>query len=260
MQSRQFNRRQYFDELARTGEKYFMPYIEQFVRIEKGLKIIEIGCGEGGILLPFARRGCTVVGVDFDTPKIDNARLFFADEGADGRFIAEDVFKLKELEHDFDLIICHDVIEHIYDKEEFIHKCEILLKPGGYMFMSFPAWQMPFGGHQQMCRSRLLSHLPWFHLLPAFLYRFTLKLFKESQSRIDDLMDIKRCKCPVEKFQRVIKNSPFTIINRLFYFINPHYEVKFHLKPRRLWGCIGVIPYIRNFFTTSSFYMLRCQQ
>lgn len=260
MQSRQFNRRQYFDELAVTGQKYFLPYISQFIDIHEGLKIIEIGCGEGGILLPFARLGCQVTGVDFDAGKIENAGKFFTEEGVQGIFIAQDVFKLKELEHQFDLIICHDVIEHIYDKDEFINKCRNLLTPQGFMFMSFPVWQMPFGGHQQMCQSRVLSHLPWFHLLPAFLYRFTLKLFGEKKSRIDDLLDIKRCKCPIGKFERVVKTKPFRILDRQLYFINPHYEIKFHLKPRKLWRWISVIPYLRNFFTTSAFYMLKVDE
>jgi 2-polyprenyl-3-methyl-5-hydroxy-6-metoxy-1,4-benzoquinol methylase len=259
MQSRHFDNRQYFNELVITGQKFFLPYIDGFIKITEGLKVLEIGCGEGGILLPFARMGCSVVGVDLDSKKIDVATSIFAEEGADGRFIAQDVFKVKELEHEFDLIVCHDVIEHIFEKKEFIAKCELMLKPGGYMFMSFPAWQMPFGGHQQMCKSRLLSHLPWMHLLPRFLYRFILKLFKESQSRINDLMDIKRCKCPIEKFERVVKDTPFSILDRRLYFINPHYETKFHLKPRRLWRWVGAIPYLRDFFTTSCFYMLKLQ-
>ena len=89
------------------------------------------------------------------------------------------------------------------------------------------------------------------------LIHFILKLFKESRNRINDLMDIKRCKCPVEKFERVVKNTPFSILDRQLYLINPHYETKFHLKPRKLWRWVGAIPYLRNFFTTTSFYMLQ---
>lgn len=257
MQDRHFDNRRYFEELVTTSAKYFLPYIENYIQIGDGLKVLEIGCGEGGILLPFAHKGCTVVGVDLDARKIAAGTELFAQDKADGRFIAQDIFKLKEMEHEFDLIICHDVIEHIFDKDEFISKCELLLKPDGMMFMSFPAWQMPFGGHQQMCKSRFLSHLPWFHLLPRFLYEFNLKLFKEDQSRINDLLDIKRCKCPIEKFQRIVRTKHFSILDRQFWFINPHYETKFHLKPRKLWRWVGTLPWIRNFFTTSCFYMLR---
>ena len=148
MQDRHFDNRQYFEELVTTSTKYFLPYIEGFIQIKDGLKVLEIGCGEGGILLPFAHKGCSVVGVDFDAKKIAAGTELFAQDKADGRFIAQDIFKLKEMDHEFDLIICHDVIEHIFDKDEFISKCELLLKPDGMMFMSFPAWQMPFGGHQ----------------------------------------------------------------------------------------------------------------
>lgn len=257
MQDRHFDNRQYFDELVTTSNKYFYPYIEQFITVHEGFKVLEIGCGEGGILLPFARKGADVVGVDFDSKKINAATEIFREEGVKGLFIAQDIFKLKEMEHEFDLIVCHDVIEHISDKDGFISKCELLLKPSGMMFMSFPAWQMPFGGHQQMCKSRFLSHLPWFHLLPAFLYRGILKLAKEDQFRIDDLMDIKHCKCPIEKFERVVKTKHFTILDRQLFFINPHYEAKFHLKPRKLWKPIGWIPYFRDFFTTSCFYILK---
>lgn len=34
MQDRHQNRRQYFDELAETSEKYFIPYIETVASIE----------------------------------------------------------------------------------------------------------------------------------------------------------------------------------------------------------------------------------
>ena len=53
-----------------------MPYIEQFHRIKSGSKILEIGCGEGGNLLPFAQRGCEVVGIDMSLSRIQQAQHF----------------------------------------------------------------------------------------------------------------------------------------------------------------------------------------
>lgn len=131
MQSRQLNRRQYFNELAITSEKYFIPYIKQYRQVGKGTNVLEIGCGDGGNLLPFSRMGCDVVGVDMAEGRIKDARKFFQENGAKGSFIASDVFLLKELRHQFDVIVCHDVIEHIDDKEGFMRKCKQLLKTGG---------------------------------------------------------------------------------------------------------------------------------
>ena len=57
MQKRQVNRQQYFDELSITSQKYYIPYLNQEKKIVKGTSVLEIGCGDGGNLLPFYRGG-----------------------------------------------------------------------------------------------------------------------------------------------------------------------------------------------------------
>lgn len=257
MQERQKNRELYFNELSITSKKYFIPYISKYKKMEEGMNILEIGCGDGGNLLPFAELGCNTTGVDISVGRIKDAILFFKERQTKGKFIASDVFKLKELEHNFDLIICHDVIEHIGDKEGFISKLQKYSKPGGIVFISFPAWQMPFGGHQQICKSSIISHLPFIHLLPAFMYKAILKMSGESTACIEELLSIKETKCPIECFEKLVRKERITMVDRQLFFINPHYEIKFRLKPRKLHVAIGSIPYLRNFFTTSCFYILK---
>ena len=77
MQYRQKDRKQYFNELSATSKKFFLPYIERFLPIEKGMNVLEIGCGDGGNLLPIAERGCNVVGVDMAECRINDAKRFF---------------------------------------------------------------------------------------------------------------------------------------------------------------------------------------
>ena len=67
MQERQHNRELYFKELALTSRTYYLPYIARFKRMERGMNVLEVGCGEGGNLLPFAETGCNVTGVDLST-------------------------------------------------------------------------------------------------------------------------------------------------------------------------------------------------
>ena len=228
------DRRQYFDQLAATSRKYYIPYLSQYMKIGEGVNVLEIGCGEGGNLLPFAEAGCSVLGVDLSGDKIRAAEQFFAEAGVQGRFLASDIFAVKELEGQFDLIVCHDVIEHIGDKEEFMRRVRVYLKPGtGLAFIAFPAWQMPFGGHQQMCTNRRLARLPYFHLLPAGMYRRILER------------------------ERLLRRSGLQKIDRRLWLINPHYEAKFGLRPRRLPRLMGGIPWLRNFYTTSCFYLLK---
>ena len=257
MQERQTNRTRYFNELATTCEKYFLPYISLFKQPQPGMQVLEIGCGDGGNLLPFSKRGCETLGVDMAPSRIQVAKERFAELDAKGEFIASDIFKITELEHKFDLIICHDVLEHIGNKRLFLENIRKYLAPEGIVFMSFPAWQMPFGGHQQICHSKVLSHLPFFHLLPIPLYRLLLNCAKEPPATVSELLSIKETRCPIELFQTLAKQLNLHIVDRRFYFINPHYEVKFGLRPRRLCHFIGNIPRIRNFFTSSCFYILR---
>lgn len=257
MQERHQNREAYFNELATTSEKYFIPYIRRFKPLEAGMSVLEIGCGEGGNLLPLAYMGCRVVGVDLATIRIEEARRFFEARGAKGTFIASDIFKLKELEASFDLIICHDVYEHLFHKPVFMANLRNYLKPDGLVFMSFPAWQMPFGGHQQICRSNVLSHLPFIHLLPAPMYRTLLQWGGEETACVNELLQIKETRATIESFEALMRAQHYTMVDRTLYFINPHYETKFGLKPRRLPAWLEGLPHVRNFLTSSCFYLIK---
>lgn len=216
---------------------------------------MKIGCGEGGNLLPFSKSGCIVVGVDIDKTRIGQAQQFFSQEQAEGTFLYADIFHT-DLQPEFDIIITHDCIEHIDDKYEFLLCIQKYLKRDGVAFVSFPAWAMPFGGHQQICKSKILSHLPFIHLLPTPIYKSLLKIFGEKSNCVRELLSIKRTKCPTALFEKALQNTDLKAIDKQLYFINPHYEVKFGLKPRKLWRVIAAVPYIRDYFTTSAFYLL----
>lgn len=127
------------------------------------------------------------------------------------------------------------------------------LSADGAVFVGFPAWQMPFGGHQQIAHSHIVSHFPFLHLLPRTLYRWILRLCGEQERVITELLDIKSTGCTIELFNRIARQANYQIIDRRLYLINPHYKIKFGLSPRRLNGVIAAIPYIRNFFCTSCF-------
>lgn len=257
MQERHNNREQYFKELATTCEKYFIPYIQQWHKVEAGMNILEIGCGEGGNLLPFSRMGCKVTGVDIAACRIDEARDFFKREQAEGVFIADDIFNQTDLQHQYDIIICHDVIEHLYNKDIFMSRIGAYLNDGGVIFMSFPAWMMPFGGHQQICHNKLLSHLPFVHLLPRALYKGVINMFGEDKGCLDELMSIKSTQMTIENFESLLKKANLAIHNKVLWFVNPHYQTKFGLTPRKLCAPFSSIPYVRDFFSTSCFYILK---
>ena len=56
MQQRHKDRQQYFNESAATSRDYYLDYLRAHVTLREGLRVLEIGCGEGGNLLPFAEQ------------------------------------------------------------------------------------------------------------------------------------------------------------------------------------------------------------
>lgn len=256
MQERHTNRKRYFEEQAHTARNYYIPYIMSRMN-HLPPQILEVGCGEGGNLLPFAEKGCEVTGVDLITSRIEQAKSFFSEKDQEGTFISSDIFALEDLNQRFPLILVHDVIEHIDHKEQFLTDLKKYLSPGGIIFIGFPAWQMPFGGHQQIAKGKFISHLPFIHLLPYTLYKYVLRICGEQESTIKELLSIKQTKCTIEMFQRIARRTNYQIINEQLYFINPHYQVKFGLTPRKLNKFIARIPFVRNLFSTSCFYMIK---
>jgi 2-polyprenyl-3-methyl-5-hydroxy-6-metoxy-1,4-benzoquinol methylase len=258
MGNRYQDRHQYFDELVETSTAFYVNYIRQYIPVADGTRVLEVGCGEGGNLLPFALIGCEVTGVDFSEKKIENARNYFRMNGTEGSFFCANFFDLPKQDKPFDVILVHDVIEHIApeDKGSFLERIHTFLAPKGVAFLAFPAWQMPFGGHQQTCVRKGVRVLPWIHLLPMPVYRGILCLFKESEQHIEELMDIRRSRMTVETFESLCRMAGYVVLERTLWLVNPHYKAKFGLRPMRLRLGLDRIPYLRNWLSTSCWYVI----
>lgn len=230
--------------------------------LKEGTRVMEIGCAEGGVLKAFIDHGCHGTGVELVKRRYEMAIEFLEAELKMDRvkLIQKDIYDIdieNEIEEKFDLIIMKDVIEHIHDQEKLLKKLHQFLQPNGHIFFGFPPWYMPFGGHQQICKSKLLSSLPYYHLLPKFLYKFILRVFGEEKSIIEGLMEIRETGISLERFERIIARTGYSIEKRNLYLINPIYELKFGLKPRLQFYWLAHIPFIRNFFTTCGYYLVR---
>jgi SAM-dependent methyltransferase len=252
------------DEMYRqqrmNAEKYVLPFIESLFDL-KGKHVLEIGCGEGGVLEPFLNRGCTVSGIDVNPSKIEFADDHFRQAIRSGKafFIASDIYEntiQRRLQNRIDVILLVNTIEHIPNQEKLMMMIRDLVKDDGVVFISFPPWFMPYGGHQQMSDSRL-GKLPYYHLLPRSLYCRLLYLFEKNEKRIQGLMEIVDTKLTIHGFEKLIKKCRYKKVKRRFYLINPIYEVKFGLRTVEQLPFIRSIPWIRDFMTTTCYYLLR---
>lgn len=251
----------YFNQQFENSKNYVLPFIAQHKKIDANTRIMEIGCGEGGVLKAFTELGCKVVGVDLEPSRVAKAEAYmkqYVDQGL-ARFIAKNIYDV-DFENDFakqfDVIILKDSIEHIPEQEKIIAQLKKYLAKEGVIFFGFPPWYMPFGGHQQICKNKWLSKLPYYHLLPSALYKWILKSAGESEAAVKELLEIKDTGISIERFERICKNTGYTILAKNHYLINPIYKYKFKLEPRLQLPIVRNIPFLRNFVTTCVYYLV----
>jgi len=121
----------------------------------KGKCVIDFGCGEGKDSIEIARCGASrVIGID-----IWDAMLAAARRNAAAAGVADRCEFCTVATEQVDAIVSLDAFEHFADPAAILGVMRRLLKPGGFIAVSFgPTWYHPYGGH-------LFSVFPWAHLL-----------------------------------------------------------------------------------------------
>ena len=255
------DKERYFNIQYLTARDHIIPYINKVKQVESGMRVLEIGCGEAGVLKAFREVGCDCLGIELMEHRTKLARDFHDAIDLPGPidFMNQNIYDIDpdtDLPAKFDLIILKDVIEHIPEQEKFIPHLKQFLKPDGIVFFGFPPWHMPFGGHQQIAHSKLLSALPYYHLLPRSIYKSILKTFNEAEGTVNGLIEIKDTGISINRFERIMRNSGMKILSRKFWLLNPIYKYKFGKGPIKQLGLIGAIPFLRDFVTTAAYYIV----
>jgi SAM-dependent methyltransferase len=255
----------YIEYQRENALNYVIPFIERKLQLTKGMRVMEIGCAEGGVLQAFIQKGCHGTGVELVKGRYENAKKLLAEEIKSGKaeLSNKDIYDVdvdKEFPKKFDLIVLKDVIEHIHDQNKVLGRLRDFLKPNGHIFFGFPPWQMPFGGHQQVAKNKILSRLPYYHLLPMKLYRAVLKSFGEKPQTVEELEEIKQTGISIERFEKILKQNGYSQSLKEFYLINPIYKYKFNLTAKVQSKAIASIPYLRNYLTTCVYYLVKKEE
>ena len=253
--------KQYFEWQHIISRDYILPFIAEQIELNQNSKILEIGCGEAGVLKAFTEKGISSHGIELSQLRVDRAKEFMSEEIEKKLFSIDnsniyDIDPSTNSQYKYDLIILKDVIEHIPEQAKFMEHLKGFLKPDGLVFFAFPPWLMPFGGHQQICKNKLLSKLPYYHLLPSWLYKGILKLGGENEGIIKELLELQDTGIRIERFENICKAKGYNILKEQHYLFNPIYQYKFGVAPKRQLGLINHIPWVRNFVTTCSYYLV----
>lgn len=253
------NKKAYFELQSDTTARYILPFIAEKKQDWSDEYVMEVGCAEGAILSAFLERGASGVGVELNPKRIEMARDFLEEYLITGQveLFARDIYDFDpEEKKKPSLIVLKDVVEHIPNQENLIPRLNELLAPGGRIFFAFPPWQMPFGGHQQVCRNKILSLLPYYHLLPKKIYKGILEMAGEKESTVRELLEIKDTGISIERFERIVNQNTMPILKKRAYLFNPVYEKKFGIPPREQSSIVSKLPVLRNYLTTGMYYLI----
>jgi 2-polyprenyl-3-methyl-5-hydroxy-6-metoxy-1,4-benzoquinol methylase len=115
------------------GNDRFLWVVDKFSREWAGLKILEIGCGEGSLLELLSRRN-EVHGADVSSSGVEIVRR----KGITCHHIDASNEKLPYQDNYFDIVITLETIEHVENPHRMVWEIKRLLKPGGTLLISIP--------------------------------------------------------------------------------------------------------------------------
>ncbi len=128
-------------------------------------KILEIGCGHGGISVFYAVNGAKeVIGIDLNDDSLAAANKFantFSNKQFNGKlnvsFIKADATALPFKEYTFDIILAENVFEHFVEYEKVMEECyRVLSKKGRLIVPIFSSIHSKYAYHV-----KTIIKLPW---------------------------------------------------------------------------------------------------
>ncbi|MFO1006819.1 MAG: class I SAM-dependent methyltransferase [Planctomycetaceae bacterium] len=121
-----------------SAARYLHPAAEAlFPPIRPGMRVLDVGCGNGYWAGWFLDQGCQVVGIDPSASGIALARTAHPSGRFEEAVVSTDT--LQQLgEAPFDLVVSFEVVEHVYSPKTWAIGCLSSLKPGGALVCSTP--------------------------------------------------------------------------------------------------------------------------
>jgi SAM-dependent methyltransferase len=104
-------------------------------------RVVDVGCGTGGTLTRLPPQW-TMTGVD-----VSVEALRFARTRGHRRLVQGSAMSLPLASRRFDVVLALDVIEHCSDDTAALVELQRILKPGGLLVATVPAYQALFGPH-----------------------------------------------------------------------------------------------------------------
>ena len=114
---------------------YLLPALQKILDIHRPNRIFELGCGNGAVANWLQARGARVTGVDPSASGIAQARKAYPDISL---AVGSAYDNLVDTYGCFPVVMCLEVVEHVYFPRKFARTVFDLLEPGGLAIISTP--------------------------------------------------------------------------------------------------------------------------
>lgn len=125
---------EYAKNSINRGEQ-IIQQIKPFVALP-GQKILDIGCGEGGVAIAFANAGCLVTAIDKDSDSIEMARRRSEEERVTLNILQKNAEEMDFSQAFFDGALLVDSLEYILRPDLIFKHLRHMLKPGGFCYIA----------------------------------------------------------------------------------------------------------------------------
>jgi ubiquinone/menaquinone biosynthesis C-methylase UbiE len=229
-------------------------------------RVLDAGCGGGGMPLSFAEEAASVVGIDLvDRFRDAGARLAREHGLRNLRFAQADGQALPFADHAFDVVLSHAVIEHVANAPLYLRECGRVLERGGWMYLStapylsfagahLPRLRVPVPLHLLLGRKlafrtfvQLARHAPGLLREPENENTF-IKLARQDRLKHDDLLELVR----VQRLRRHVRDAGFTIVDEQL-----HVTKTFKSLPGPLARWVRDSPLVQDIAISSMEYVIR---
>lgn len=104
-------------------------------------RALDLGCAYGGY-------GEALLAYGFDVTSLDLNLSPVMGECVRRSFVQADALSLPFRDVTFDLVFCASLLEHVDTPLRLLDEVRRIVVPSGWIYVSFPPWYSPVGGHQ----------------------------------------------------------------------------------------------------------------
>ena len=112
----------------------FIARIREFCPEIENANILDVGCGPGRLVKPLHEAGFQISGIEYDNALVDMGN----------RWVGKDLiqqgsaYELPFANNTFDVIVGHDLMEHLPYRNKAFHEMVRVCKPEGYIYIVSP--------------------------------------------------------------------------------------------------------------------------